>query len=429
MSDLTSEKPARKVVFRVPRSPQPPEPRPVTSKIPKFVAAPSYPATRDTGGVSGARPRSSRVGRHNSNSTSRLGPVQSQGNSETSISQEYVTSGRKEYVSGQRSLLPDNNGTDSARSKSPLEPERQGNIERARTEVITQTSYSSRPSYKSFQDGFIEDCPVEVSHTFSESYNDSFASLDMSMTHDQSVLGSPFQKRTLQSPPTTPLAPSDGAIKNRRFPKSSLKGPHRSLPSTTKATSLQSTKIPSKKQVPKESVDRPGPSMAATDVNMNVHTNSSESGHNYRTGEPSEESEVFLEFALQCLTEMCLVDSSSRADGSSLHTEQTLHGLKKELERCLTMYRAKRQQVAGLQEELRATRHSLEDVGARLEEAQQGAEESARRLAEYEAEVGPLGGAGVGQETVQERRLQRQIDSLSRDKRMLDEEVKVTPYI
>ena len=88
------------------------------------------------------------------------------------------------------------------------------------------------------------------------------------------------------------------------------------------------------------------------------------------------------------------------------------------------MYRTKRQHVSSLQEELRASRSCLDSMQVKLDAADRKVQETAAKLVKYEAEFGALDGSR-NNESVHERRLQRQVDSLNRDKESLNEEVKV----
>lgn len=60
----------------------------------------------------------------------------------------------------------------------------------------------------------------------------------------------------------------------------------------------------------------------------------------------------------------------------TLSSEETVHGLKHELERCLEMYRNKRQLVNDLQRDLKDVKVTLEETKQRLENAQKEASES-----------------------------------------------------
>ena len=48
-------------------------------------------------------------------------------------------------------------------------------------------------------------------------------------------------------------------------------------------------------------------------------------------------------------------------------SEETLHGLKSELDRCLRNYRAKREQVTKLQSELKSTKTKLTELTLKLD--------------------------------------------------------------
>jgi len=57
-------------------------------------------------------------------------------------------------------------------------------------------------------------------------------------------------------------------------------------------------------------------------------------------------------------------------------TEETLYGLKSELERCLINYRNKRQQVTSLGTELKLIKAQLSDVTSRCESAERSDKEN-----------------------------------------------------
>ena len=64
------------------------------------------------------------------------------------------------------------------------------------------------------------------------------------------------------------------------------------------------------------------------------------------------------------------------SEPSTLSSEETVHGLKAELERCLANYRNKRQQLSSTQEELRITKTSLDSAQRRLGAAEVEAKEA-----------------------------------------------------
>lgn len=61
---------------------------------------------------------------------------------------------------------------------------------------------------------------------------------------------------------------------------------------------------------------------------------------------------------------------SCRSEISSIHSEDTVSGLKVELERCLGMYSKKRALVEKLQLELSETKSALEQANLRLKHAE-----------------------------------------------------------
>lgn len=195
------------------------------------------------------------------------------------------------------------------------------------------------------------DSAIEICQSLSKSYNDSQISSSL-QTEDRNPLPtaperklfkSVFQRGSSTHNKTKPPPHIMACALNGYFPNSSRNMTRRSVGSPTKTN-----------------YNEHGPKTSKIITEENAH-NGNKKGTNCSVmyGVPDcnnlDSSLVPGEFALNCLTDMCPSEPSSRGDGS-LSSEETLQGLKKELERCLTMYRTKRQQVTNLQDELRKTR-------------------------------------------------------------------------
>ena len=85
------------------------------------------------------------------------------------------------------------------------------------------------------------------------------------------------------------------------------------------------------------------------------------------------------------------------SEPSTLSSEETVHGLKAELERCLANYRNKRQQLSSTQEELRITKTSLDSAQRRLgaaevetKEAKVGRGRNSENISRVSCQKGPI---------------------------------------
>ncbi|OWF36520.1 trichohyalin-like [Mizuhopecten yessoensis] len=107
---------------------------------------------------------------------------------------------------------------------------------------------------------------------------------------------------------------------------------------------------------------------------------------------------------------------SSRFDGSA--SDDMVTGLKAELERCLLSNKQKRQQVAQIQEELRAAKKDIGELTRRCERAELSSADYKKRLDEWEE----LTRSGDRKSAV-EGRLKKDIDNLCREKEILLEDI------